>query len=243
MARSRSIRSAGDDGPQPFPTSACRKTAPTCRNAAPPRPPDPHAGPAPRTAPRQSSHHEADLHPRGYGMRGRLWLLGLLICAGCSRGPDLVVIHSPGQDNNTAGWCTQNGIAFTLKNNGDQPAPTDKLAWRPMEGTRSFREVFAHVAAEGNTETAMFGRPLPAGSLADFDAEEARLKKLPDDQLIAVMDRAMQKSERHDGRPCHGRRSIPRSGITDRALCPARRRPIPSTTCTSIWASWWRMPG
>jgi hypothetical protein len=38
----------------------------------------------------------------------------------------------------------------------------------------------------------MFGRPLPPGSLADFDAEEARLTKLPDDQLIAVMDRAMQ---------------------------------------------------
>jgi len=70
--------------------------------------------------------------------------------------------------------------------------PADKLAWRPMEGTRSFREVFAHVAAEGNTETAMFGHPLPPGSLADFDAEEARLKKLPDDQLIPVMDRAMQ---------------------------------------------------
>ena len=70
--------------------------------------------------------------------------------------------------------------------------PADKLAWRPMEGTRSFREVFAHVAEEGNTETAMFGRPLPAGSLADFDAEEARLKKLPDAELIAVMDRSMQ---------------------------------------------------
>ena len=70
--------------------------------------------------------------------------------------------------------------------------PADKLTWRPMEGTRSFREVFAHVAAEGHTETAMFGRPLPAGSLADFDAEEARLKQLPDDQLIAVMDQAMR---------------------------------------------------
>jgi hypothetical protein len=46
----------------------------------------------------------------------------------------------------------------------------------------------------------MFGRPLPAGSLADFDAEEARLKKLTDDQLIAVMDRAMQESEHHVGR-------------------------------------------
>src|SRR4051794_30010935 len=53
--------------------------------------------------------------------------------------------------------------------------PTDKLAWRPMKGTRSFHEVFAHVAAEGNTETAMFGRPLPAGSLTDYEAEEARL--------------------------------------------------------------------
>ncbi len=70
--------------------------------------------------------------------------------------------------------------------------PAAKLTWRPMAGTRSFHEVFAHVAAEGNTETAMFGRPLPAGSLADFDPEEARLNKLPDDQLIAAMDRAMQ---------------------------------------------------
>ena len=70
--------------------------------------------------------------------------------------------------------------------------PADKLGWRPMDGTRSFREVFAHIAAEGNTETAMFGQPLPAGSVADFDAEEARLKKLPDEQLIAAMDQAMR---------------------------------------------------
>ena len=70
--------------------------------------------------------------------------------------------------------------------------PAGKLSWRPMPGTKSFHEVFAHIAAEGNTETAMFGRPLPAGSLADFDAEEARLSKLSDDQVIAAMDQAMQ---------------------------------------------------
>ena len=70
--------------------------------------------------------------------------------------------------------------------------PADKHGWRPMEGSRSFHDVFAHVAAEGNTETAMFGGPLPAGSLADFDAEEARLRKLPDDQLIAAMDKSLQ---------------------------------------------------
>lgn len=69
--------------------------------------------------------------------------------------------------------------------------PASKLGWRPMEGTRSFHDVFAHVAAEGNTETAMFGGKLPAGSLADFDAEEARLRKLPDDQLIAAMDKSL----------------------------------------------------
>jgi hypothetical protein len=70
--------------------------------------------------------------------------------------------------------------------------PADKLAWRPMKGARSFHEVFAHVAAEGNTETAMFGGKLPEGALADFDPEEARLNKLPDDQLIAVMDKSLQ---------------------------------------------------
>jgi hypothetical protein len=70
--------------------------------------------------------------------------------------------------------------------------PAGKLAWRPMQGTRSFHDVFAHVAAEGNTETAMFGGKLPAGSVADFDAEEARLRKLPDDQLIPAMDHSLQ---------------------------------------------------
>jgi hypothetical protein len=73
-----------------------------------------------------------------------------------------------------------------------QAVPASKLGWRPMDGTRSFHDVFAHVAAEGNTETAMFGGKLPAGSLADFDAEEIRLGKLPDHQLIAAMDQAMQ---------------------------------------------------
>ncbi len=33
--------------------------------------------------------------------------------------------------------------------------PASKLGWRPMEGTRSFHDVFAHVAAEGNTEPAL----------------------------------------------------------------------------------------
>jgi hypothetical protein len=70
--------------------------------------------------------------------------------------------------------------------------PASKLGWRPMQGTRSFHDVFAHVTAEGNTETAMFGGKLPAGSLAEFDPEEVRLGKLPDEQLIAAMDKSMR---------------------------------------------------
>jgi len=70
--------------------------------------------------------------------------------------------------------------------------PTGKLGWRPMDGTRSFHDVFAHVAAEGFIEPTSFGRPLPTGSVADFDAEEARLKALPDDQLIAALDRSFE---------------------------------------------------
>jgi len=70
--------------------------------------------------------------------------------------------------------------------------PADKHGWRPMEGSRSFHQVFAHVAAEGNLESAMFGAKLPAGSVANFDAEETRLGKLPDDQLIAAMDQSLR---------------------------------------------------
>ena len=70
--------------------------------------------------------------------------------------------------------------------------PANKLGWRPMEGSRSFHQVFAHVAAEGNLESAMFGAKLPAGSVANFDAEETRLGKLPDDQLVAEMDKSLQ---------------------------------------------------
>jgi hypothetical protein len=70
--------------------------------------------------------------------------------------------------------------------------PADKQGWRPMEGARSFHQVFAHVAAEGNLESAMFGAKLPAGSVESFDAEETRLGKLPDDQLIAAMDQSLR---------------------------------------------------
>jgi len=102
--------------------------------------------------------------------------------------------------------------------------PADKLGWRPMTGTRSFHDVFAHVAAEGNTETAMFGGKLPAGSLARFDDEEARLGKLPDDQLIAAMDKSLQSlsatlaglslDKMNTSIPYYGQPTLPRVATT-----------------------------
>lgn len=70
--------------------------------------------------------------------------------------------------------------------------PKSKLSWRPMDGTRSFHDIFAHIAAEGIIEPTSFGVALPAGSLADFDAEEARLRGLTDEQVLAAMDRSLE---------------------------------------------------
>ena len=102
--------------------------------------------------------------------------------------------------------------------------PADQFGWRPMEGTRSFHEVFAHIAAEGFTEPVGFGRPLPAGSLSDFDAEEARLRGLPDDQLIAALDRSMEnlsaafaglsRTKMNTPIPFFGESTFPRAAVT-----------------------------
>jgi hypothetical protein len=102
--------------------------------------------------------------------------------------------------------------------------PADKHGWRPMEGSRSFHQVFAHVAAEGNLESAMFGAKLPAGSVANFDAEETRLGKLPDDQLVAEMDKSLQLlsatvgglslEKMNTSIPYYGQPTLPRIAMT-----------------------------
>ena len=102
--------------------------------------------------------------------------------------------------------------------------PADKHGWRPMEKSRSFHQVFAHVAAEGNLESAMFGAKLPAGSVANFDAEETRLNKLPDDQLVAEMDKSLQLlsatvgglslEKMNTSIPYYGQPTLPRIAMT-----------------------------
>ncbi len=57
--------------------------------------------------------------------------------------------------------------------------------WRPMEGTRSVRDVLILVAAEGNVFPANWGLPTPAGSVEGYREESARLSaSVPTKRLL-----------------------------------------------------------
>ena len=67
--------------------------------------------------------------------------------------------------------------------------PADKHGWRPMEGSRSFHQVFAHVAAEGNLEAAMFG------GLKGFRFDYSLIRKRDNVQLSGFGYGAISKGE------------------------------------------------
>ncbi|HET7132678.1 MAG TPA: DinB family protein [Gammaproteobacteria bacterium] len=53
--------------------------------------------------------------------------------------------------------------------------PEERYDWRPMEGTRSVRDVLVLVAAEGNVFPANWGLPAAAGAAQGYQAESARV--------------------------------------------------------------------
>jgi hypothetical protein len=53
--------------------------------------------------------------------------------------------------------------------------PEDRYDWRPMEGTRSVRDVLVLVAAEANVFPANWGLPAAEGAARGYQAESARL--------------------------------------------------------------------
>lgn len=53
--------------------------------------------------------------------------------------------------------------------------PEDRYDWRPMEGTRSVRDVLILVAAEANVFPANWGLPAADGAAKEYRAESARL--------------------------------------------------------------------
>lgn len=68
--------------------------------------------------------------------------------------------------------------------------PAETYDWRPMEGVRSVRQVFALIAGEGVLFPTMWGFEAPSWAEGDFNRENARLAALSRDELIAELERS-----------------------------------------------------
>jgi hypothetical protein len=78
--------------------------------------------------------------------------------------------------------------------------PATKLGWRPMEKTRSFHDVFAHVAAEGNTETAMFRWKTASGFSCRLRRRGGPARQAPGRSTDRGHGQVDAEPERHAGR-------------------------------------------
>ncbi len=76
--------------------------------------------------------------------------------------------------------------------------PEDKYEWRPMEGTRSVRDVLVLLAAEGNVFPENWGLPRADGAVQGYQAESARLDRLARTkaQVIAELERSFDHLSR-----------------------------------------------
>ena len=76
--------------------------------------------------------------------------------------------------------------------------PEDKYDWKPMEGTRSVRDVLVLLAAEGNVFPENWGLPRAEGAVRGYQAESARLDSIATtkSQLIAELERSFDHLSR-----------------------------------------------
>ena len=76
--------------------------------------------------------------------------------------------------------------------------PEDKYNWKPMEGTRSVRDVLVLLAAEGNVFPENWGLPRAEGAVQGYQEESARLDRLAKTkaQLIAELERSFDHLSR-----------------------------------------------
>lgn len=70
--------------------------------------------------------------------------------------------------------------------------PEETYEWRPMEGVRSVRQVFALIAGEGVLFPTMWGFEAPDWAEGDFNRENARLAALSREELIAELERSFE---------------------------------------------------
>jgi hypothetical protein len=68
--------------------------------------------------------------------------------------------------------------------------PQDKWDWRPMDGTRSVKDVLALMVAEGNLFPRVWGTPAAQGTGANFGEEVGRASALQGSALVAEMNKA-----------------------------------------------------
>lgn len=71
--------------------------------------------------------------------------------------------------------------------------PEERYEWRPMEGTRSVRDVLILIAAEGNVFPVHWGLPAAPRAAEGYEAEYTRLSAmvLTKEQLVAELGRAL----------------------------------------------------
>lgn len=83
-----------------------------------------------------------------------------------------------------------------------QAFPEDRYDWKPMQGTRSVRDVLVLLAAEGNVFPVNWGLPAAEGAVQGYEAESARIAEVATTkaQLIAELERAFD----HLGRSLAG---------------------------------------
>jgi hypothetical protein len=76
--------------------------------------------------------------------------------------------------------------------------PEDRYDWRPMEGTRSVRDVLILVAAEANVFPANWGLPAAEGAAQGYQAESVRVDGLTPTRalLIAELERSFDHLSR-----------------------------------------------
>jgi uncharacterized damage-inducible protein DinB len=119
-----------------------------------------------------------------------------LICLACMLNASAVAMHAPSAGNATDHTApsydmkaqalldlqTMNKKCVDLA----QALPSDKLTWRPSPDTRSFAEVFLHVAGERYGILSMMGATPPAG----FKAREFEKSTTEKDRIVEDLNQS-----------------------------------------------------
>ena len=119
-----------------------------------------------------------------------------LVCVACALSAGAVTVHAQAPDNSTDSTApsydmkaqalldlqTVNKKCVDLA----QALPSDKLTWRPAQDTRSFAEVFLHVAGERYSILSMMGATPPTG----FKAPEFEKSTTEKDRIVEDLNQS-----------------------------------------------------